>query len=299
MRNPFLWGYVALYAALLAYLVKFEAMELEEPLFVFFVLGVAFSLLAMFFTRGQRPDPARVKSPAAEFGFLCAWLVLLASYFVAARPLLDKAVTAQPMHEIVNAAFKLLLFVFLPGLALAKWQGYTLSDLAPMKFGWQELRPALFMAIVMLAFQAVFGRGLRDIKAAELSPATLAVAVPLAFLWLIPDVAIVEEFFFRALLQTRAARLAKSELGGIVIASVLFGLLHAPGLYLRTQGTGEALSAHPSLLSAIGYSFVITSVAGFFLGTLWARTRNFAVVVLVHAAADLLPNLVPIIKSWL
>ena len=41
---------------------------------------------------------------------------------------------------------------------------------------------------------------------------------------------------------------------------------------------------------AIGYSIVITSVAGFFLGVLWARTRNFLVLVLVHAAADLLPN---------
>ena len=89
-----------------------------------------------------------------------------------------------------------------------------------------------------------------------------------------------------------------SEIGGIVIASVLFGLLHAPGLYLRTAGTQEALGANPSLLSAVGYSFVITSVAGFFLGTLWARTRNFAVVVLVHVATDLLPNLVPIVKAW-
>jgi membrane protease YdiL (CAAX protease family) len=48
---------------------------------------------------------------------------------------------------------------------------------------------------------------------------------------------------------------------------------------------------------AVGYSIVVTSVAGFFLGVLWARTRNFAVVVVVHAAADLLPNVLPTLRS--
>jgi membrane protease YdiL (CAAX protease family) len=49
---------------------------------------------------------------------------------------------------------------------------------------------------------------------------------------------------------------------------------------------------------AIGYSIVITSVAGFFLGVLWARTRNFLVLVLVHAAADLLPNMLPTLRAF-
>jgi membrane protease YdiL (CAAX protease family) len=60
--------------------------------------------------------------------------------------------------------------------------------------------------------------------------------------------------------------------------------------------TQEGLQ-HPSLLMAVGYSIVVTSVAGFFLGALWARTRNFAVVVVVHAAADLLPNVLPTLRS--
>jgi len=61
--------------------------------------------------------------------------------------------------------------------------------------------------------------------------------------------------------------------------------------------TQEGLPAHPALWMAIGYSIVITSVAGFFLGVLWARTRNLAVVVLVHAAADLLPDFLPTLRS--
>ena len=109
---------------------------------------------------------------------------------------------------------------------------------------------------------------------------------------------VVEEFFFRVLLQSRLSAALRSELGGIVLMSLIFGLVHAPGLYLRTSATQEGLAAHPSLLMAVGYSIVITSVAGFFLGVLWARTRNFLVLILVHAATDLLPNTLPTLRAF-
>jgi len=50
---------------------------------------------------------------------------------------------------------------------------------------------------------------------------------------------------------------------------------------------------------AIGYSVVITSVAGFFLGVLWMRTRNLLLLMAVHAAGDLVPNFVPMLKNWI
>ena len=73
--------------------------------------------------------------------------------------------------------------------------------------------------------------------------------------------------------------------------ALLFGLAHAPGLHFPSAATLESLGPHPSWLAAIGYSLAVTSVAGIFLGVLWIRTRNLSVV-LVHAAGDLLPNLV-------
>jgi membrane protease YdiL (CAAX protease family) len=148
----------------------------------------------------------------------------------------------------------------------------------------------------MLAFQSVLGRGLQDIRNAHLPGAMLAYGVPLTFVWLALEAGVVEEFFFRVLLQTRLSAVLKSDLGAIVIMSLLFGLAHAPGLYLRASLTQEGLQ-HPSVLMAVGYSIVITSVAGFFLGLLWARTRNFAVVVVVHAMCDLLPNVLPTLRS--
>jgi uncharacterized protein len=80
------------------------------------------------------------------------------------------------------------------------------------------------------------------------------------------EVGVVKEFFFRVLLQERLAAVLPPPWGRLVIAAVLFGLVHAPGFYLRPADTQEALGAHPSLLMAIGYSIVMTSLAGLFLG---------------------------------
>jgi len=53
------------------------------------------------------------------------------------------------------------------------------------------------------------------------------------------EVGVVEEFFFRVRLQSRLSAVLKSKLGGIVRASLRFGLGHAPGLYLRSRATQE------------------------------------------------------------
>ena len=113
-----------------------------------------------------------------------------------------------------------------------------------------------------------------------LSPLGLGGAAILGFAWLVVEVGLVEEFFFRALVQERASAFFRSKAAGVVIMALVFGLAHAPGLYLRTGATQEGLSANPTLLAAVGYSLVVTSVAGLFFGVLWARTRNLALVCL-------------------
>ena len=45
----------------------------------------------------------------------------------------------------------------------------------------------------------------------------------------------------RVLLQERLAAVLRSPWGGLVVAAVLFGLVHAPGFYLRPAATQEAL----------------------------------------------------------
>ena len=222
---------------------------------------------------------------------ICAYLVWGAGALRGALP-------EEPLQSVAIAVAKLALFVVLPAALLMRNWGYRVGELASAGLRWRQLKPALWMSLAVLVMQGVVGRGLRDLGHAQVPAWLAAIAAPLAFAWLVLEVGLVEEFFLRALLQTRLARLCGSELGGILAASTLFGLIHAPGFYLRTSTTMEALGPSPSLATALAYSLVVTSVAGIFLGVLWARTRNLAVPIIVHAAADLIPNLLPFLKVW-
>ncbi len=122
--------------------------------------------------------------------------------------------------------------------------------------------------------------------------------MPLFYIWLIFEVGLVEEFFFRALIQSRLTAITKSEIGGIFISGLFFGLAHVPGFYLRGGGTLDNLGEHPSLFMSIGYSILVLSVAGFFLAVVWSKTKNLWLVMAIHAFVDLLPGLPEFIKAW-
>ena len=131
-----------------------------------------------------------------------------------------------------------------------------------------------------------------------LSSQQLLVGIPLCFIWLIITVGIVEEYFFRSFLQSRLTVMLNSNIGGIIISTLVFGLAHAPGIYLRGGGELTNLGNEPNLILTICYSILILSVAGWFLAIIWARTKNFWLVVGIHAAVDLLPNLKGFIDNW-
>jgi membrane protease YdiL (CAAX protease family) len=122
--------------------------------------------------------------------------------------------------------------------------------------------------------------------------------LPISFLWLLIEVGLVEEFFFRAFIQSRLAAFFRSEVTGIVLSCLIFGLAHAPGLVLRGAGIISPVGESPSILLGVGYSIVILSVTGFGLGIVWARTRNLLVLMVIHAAGDLLPNFGELVEAF-
>ena len=99
-----------------------------------------------------------------------------------------------------------------------------------------------------------------------------------------------EEFFFRGLIQSQFAAALKSEVSGVVLMSLIFGLAHAPGFIFRHAGEVEGLGLNPSAIDAIAYSIVVLAVSGITFGIIWARTKNLFALMLIHAAGDLLPN---------
>ncbi len=132
--------------------------------------------------------------------------------------------------------------------------GYRLTELAPISTNTSHMLVVLGMSLVLVVFQSVAGRGLQDLTEAHVSGDSLLFGMPLVFLWLVLEVGIVEEFFFRVLLQSRLSSAMRSELGGIVVMSLIFGLVHAPGLYLRTSVDAGGLGG-PSLAPDGGWLF--------------------------------------------
>jgi uncharacterized protein len=290
-------GYFALWAVVLILLRIFAGFEASEALAALVILGVIFPALAMLTTRRVSTLPYVVRQPGVETAVLMMYLAVIAWVLVS---LFDRVarIRTEPLHSVVLLGVKLVTVVGFPAALMLAFGHYRIAELAPVWLKWRDLRPALWMSLAALLMQSTLGRGLHDIREAHLPVWIVAVATPLSFAWLIVEVGLVEEFFFRVLLQERLAAVLRSAWGGLVVAAVLFGLVHAPGFYLRTAATQEFLPSHPSLLMAIGYSIVMTSLAGLFLGVLWMRTKNLAVLVIVHAAGDLLPNLVPWAKAF-
>jgi CAAX protease family protein len=159
-------------------------------------------------------------------------------------------------------------------------------------------RALVVVSLPLLTLQALLGRVRADLATLHPSASELLIAFVLTSAWLFVEVGVVEEFFFRGLVQARVAALTGCEWTTLVVMALVFGLAHAPGFYFRPAATGEALGQHPSVLIAVGYSIVVTSVTGFFLGVLWIRTRNLLLLALNHTAGDLLPNLAGTIRLW-
>jgi membrane protease YdiL (CAAX protease family) len=93
--------------------------------------------------------------------------------------------------------------------------------------------------------------------------ALLAIGTFLAFLWV---VALAEEFFFRAFLQQLLTRALRSDAGGLIVASVLFGTAHLP------------FRAFPNWRLAI-----VAGVLGAFCGAAFLKARSVRASMVAHA----------------
>ena len=191
-----------------------------------------------------------------------------------------------PKDEWLKLGAKLLVFVAIPIFA------FRLR--LPLRFNRHDAVVTLLLMLLMTVFQLAVGGGARRLAEANVQHVTLAIAA--SFVWVTIEAGLCEEVAFRALLQTRIEELVRSRAGGIAFASLIFGLVHAPGLYLRTEGTGESFTS-PSLLFAAGYSIVVLSPVALFFGYLWTRTRNILVLALIHGSLDTIPNAADVART--
>jgi len=292
-------AYAALYLVCLAALWRYEGRHPAEAIAVLVIMGGIFPLLAWLTTRRATPHRIEVRRPVPETRLALGLLVCVAAFLAVGTAPLRSRLTDPTASGLADLAIRLLVFVALPALAFRAAFGYGWLELFVSPSGtWRgHGRALVVLSLALVLMQLVLGRGALRIREAGMTPVQVAIAAPLALLYLCLEVGLVEEFFFRALLQERLAVATRSPAAAIFTASVLFGLAHAPGLYLRGAGSYEGFAGPPSPLLAVAYSIVVMSVAGLFLGTLWARTRNLLLVVLVHAATDVVPQLVDVSRT--
>jgi membrane protease YdiL (CAAX protease family) len=301
--------YAAVYAVSAFWLNEQGAFPLEEALMIFAIIGVGFSFLSWVTTIGLKPNVPAIARPGAETvvmlllaAGIAAWLVWGKSYADNIIP--DAAHGGSDFGHVANVLIaKLSVFVAIPFLIFRALFKHGLADFGLGRDAWRRLLgreglAALGIAIAICAFQYFAGRGAAPIRDGTISGEALWIGLPLAFLWLMLLVGLVEEFFFRGVMQTRLAALFRSEVAGLVVMAILFGLMHTPGMVLRGAGEVEGLSMNPDWATAAAYTIVVQSVAAFYLGIFWMRTRNLPAVMIVHAATDLLPNLSDFVKPF-
>lgn len=291
--------YAVLYTSLLAALHVWEGFGLAEPLLIMATVGVGFTAFAYWTTRGLESRHVPVHAPRPEGQAVVAYLIPVAIFITWGLPAVRGLGGGAVPTEVMILVTKVSVFVGLPLLLWSRWWGYRIADFVDLPRGLTgHWRPLVWMSLAVILLQLAFGRARSELSTLAPSALTLSIALLGTFVWLLFEVGVVEEFFFRGLLQCRLAAWARSDAVGLVGMALLFGLAHAPGLYLRPELTGEPVGTQPSLLLAIGYAVVATSVTGFFLGVLWLRTRNLILLAIVHAANDLLPSLADTIRFW-
>jgi membrane protease YdiL (CAAX protease family) len=239
---------------------------------------------------------------------LTGYIIALSLYLIGGPQWIDQHLPSFWIDSIrirffVNLIKKLVVFVAIPFAIFRFAFGYRIRDFGLQREGLRALRGnhlsvVLVVGGAFLAFQYFFSGGGAAFRRGHFTIYQLLLGLPLCFIWLLVEVGLVEEFFFRALVQSRLAAAFKSEVSGIVLMSLVFGLAHAPGFIFRHAGAVEGLGSNPSALDAIAYSIVVLAISGITFGVIWARTKNLLALALVHAAADLLPNFADFLKTW-
>jgi membrane protease YdiL (CAAX protease family) len=119
---------------------------------------------------------------------------------------------------------------------------------------------------------------------------------PVSFVWIAIEAGLNEEFLFRSVLQTRLSAWFRSAWAGVLVTSVVFGLVHMPGLFFRGGPDVDGWSTDP--LQVAAYTIAVLSPMGLLFGLIYARTKSLLLVVLLHGLVDVLPNMAEFIRTW-
>lgn len=288
--------YLLIWGASTAYLA-FTGGDWVFPIASLVIFGLLLGALIWFLTRRMDAPPVPVANPAREsaafLGYVVVYAVALIAFGLGA---MKAAIPAGQAQDLAVLAYKLTIHVLIPaGIVLLLGSALRpLFDPGTSRRGfWPTL---LVLAGLMFGLLALVSPSLKQIDALGLAPAAALVWVLASWAWMSVEAGLCEEFLFRACLQSRLTAWLRSPATAIVVTSILFGLAHWPGLYLRGGPGVDGWSTDPVQVAA--FTIATLSPLSVSLGLLWARSRSLLLVVLVHGAIDALPNTAELVRIW-
>lgn len=289
-------GYLAVWGLATAYLAVTGG-DWVFPFASLIIFGLILGGLVWFLTRRTNAPAVPVERPRREAIGLLVYLAFYAVILIAiGLGRVQQAIPPGQAQELAVLGYKLLIHVAIPaGIILLL--GGTLRGLFDSGLSRPGVRTSLVMLCgLMFALLALVSPSLRDIGALGLGPVVAAAWVLGSWAWVSLEAGLCEEFLYRACLQSRLAAWMRSPALAIVVTSILFGLAHWPGLYLRGGPETDGWSTDPIQVAA--FTIAVLSPISVSIGLLWARTRSLLLVVLVHGAVDALPTTAEFVRTW-
>ena len=297
-NDPVFLAYGVLYLLVLAIGIhQRKTFPLGNTLAVLLIVGFGFTGL-VFLVVPQFPIPSlSYDVNPVRLIFVLAYLIFVALFLARKKsPSADQERFIK--KQVRTIGIKLLIFVLIPLLALRlfwnmQWRelGFSQGNLP------SQILSAAVLILLLGGFNLLVGGAAAPIRARQFNAKQLGLGFGLAFIWNIVETGLVEEFFFRAFLQTILVNYLDSPIGGICATSLLFGLAHAPGIYLRKGDSSGPLGEKPSLLNSVLYTILALSPTGWFTGLLFWRTQSLLAPILVHAGVDAVAFTATLIKE--
>jgi membrane protease YdiL (CAAX protease family) len=256
-----------IYLSLIAYAISFILAK-ESKIDLGILLGITATLIiVMSFIKRDKERDIVVKRGFVE-------LLVYSAYFVA---YMGWICYNSIYNEIPADYINILLLLAFPYI-LTKIFNYDFSSLGlDLKEFFKGLPKTLILCAIIGVFlvPTVFNENIANRHTNALGGSIVYIIV-FAIVFILT--AIPEEFFFRALLQTRIEKVTNSPITGIIIASLVFAAYHIPY---------RLLSSNSLTYGSIGYTiFSVLSqqfLMGIFLGIWWKKTRNVFSVSFIHA----------------
>ncbi|HRH50608.1 MAG TPA: CPBP family intramembrane metalloprotease [Panacibacter sp.] len=305
--NVYISAYLLAYTIAALVLVLIFNNPPGEILTGFLSFGVGFSFVAWLLTRNTGDIIAEKPALKNELWLLLSLILWIILYITYGSGFIDSLLSENVLNNQQAYAF-VILFRKLAVFVVAPFVLYKLAGFSPGDFGLRKPLKEIFsgkniliffvMSVIALVFQYFFSNGGQHFRDAHFSFMQMLIGLPLLLLWLFIEVGLVEELFFRAVLQSRISALVRSNAGGIVMSGIIFGLAHAPGLYLRGFGETEGITESLPFGFWAAYTVCTMSVAGIFIGIIWSKTKNLYLIMAIHAMVDLIPNFPDFLHTW-